>query len=445
MCHCRSVLWTHALVSLAAQSSWRQNSNAYVGFTQQDRGLRLVGSHPQDQLRHSSAPRSSFGTQTAVGSYSQGLSSSGSTQTVSQPAHSGYASVKLVQKSSAVKPRRASKSTLFNVKKGPEKQLSDPSTSIASGTLVSKYRKSQNDRTDLDEKGTWPVQQGTPRDSKYLSSSSASVQSPRKSYSFKQASHQSAAHSAPAAAAETPAYHGPRGYSPVKSASLFSVGAPSPQGEAVQMQTSASAPARLSLRRGAKRSSSRYKKRTRNNPSQTEAGKSYYSDRFPVNGGKAQEGRAASSLSSSSRSFQQSNKLTDHAGFQPRSIEMPTSQRPSYKRSYTSDVQVPSSSSALKESWDRRKPAQEVLPASRGGSAGTSTQRFAPTRTHRIPQRFGGFSIRRLKEPADQKEVSVRTPQQTYTAPSWQSASYRPQVQSVHPESQWKRIRPHLG
>ncbi|XP_034388545.1 zonadhesin-like [Cyclopterus lumpus] len=56
-------------------------------------------------------------------------------------------------------------------------------------------------------------------------------------------------------------------------------------------------------------------------------------------------------------------------------------------------------------------------PSSKTSSTGTSGQGFAPSTTHNIPQRFGGFAIRRLKEPADQKVVSVREPQQTYVAP----------------------------
>ncbi|XP_056284822.1 serine/arginine repetitive matrix protein 1-like [Pseudoliparis swirei] len=56
------------------------------------------------------------------------------------------------------------------------------------------------------------------------------------------------------------------------------------------------------------------------------------------------------------------------------------------------------------------------LPSSWTSSTGPSGQGFAPSRTYNIPQSFGGFAIRRLKEPADQKEVNVGKPQQVYGA-----------------------------
>ncbi|XP_031729801.1 uncharacterized protein LOC116397989 [Anarrhichthys ocellatus] len=94
------------------------------------------------------------------------------------------------------------------------------------------------------------------------------------------------------------------------------------------------------------------------------------------------------------------------------------------------------------------------VPDSGTSSSGTSGQKFAPTRTHNIPQAFGGYAIRRLKEPTDQKEVSVGRPQQAYVAPQRPPAqkqaymapqrpspSYKPQAQSVHPEAKWMRIK----
>jgi len=58
-------------------------------------------------------------------------------------------------------------------------------------------------------------------------------------------------------------------------------------------------------------------------------------------------------------------------------------------------------------------------PASGTSSAGTSGQDFAPSITHQIPERFGGYAIRRMKEPADQKGGSVgKLPKhQAYVAP----------------------------
>ncbi|XP_056290631.1 uncharacterized protein LOC130206607 [Pseudoliparis swirei] len=142
------------------------------------------------------------------------------------------------------------------------------------------------------------------------------------------------------------------------------------------------------------------------------------------------------------------------------------------------------------------------LPSSWTSSTGPSGQGFAPSRTYNIPQSFGGFAIRRLKEPADQKEVSVGKPQQVYgaqqapaavkpahvapqrplapplhqvyvapqrplapplhqvyaapqrplaplhqayVAPQRPSASFKPQVLSVRPEASWKRFGPPGG
>lgn len=440
-------LWIYAVISPAAQSFQKQNGNRYVGFSQQDSGLG--GSYLQNQLRRSSvspgsAQSSSLNTETAVSSgYSKGLSSSGYKQTVSQPAQGGYASVRFAQSSSVSKPNwQMSKS---NQAKVPKKQSFSLSASIASGSSLSKYSQNRNDLTDISKKRTWPIQQGTPRDSKYLSSSSASVLSPRTSYSFTSASHQSAAQKFPSAAAET-AYYGQRGNSPsVKSSSLFSAVAPASQRNPVRMQTSASARARrVSSHRSAKAStpshlSSPQNGRIGNNPGQTEVGKPYRSKLFPGTGGNAQ--------GSYSRSLPVSNKHSAPVGFQPRSLEKPTNQRLSYKPSYTSTEQIPSSPSSLQASWNSRTSTQGArnLPASGSGGAGTSGQRFAPTRTHSIPQRFGGFAIRRLRDPADQKEESGGKPQQTYMAPSQQTASYKPQVQSVHQASKWKRMRPRQG
>ncbi len=431
-------LWLYAVVSLAAQSFQRQNGNAYVGLSQPDSGLRrLGGSYLQNQLRQSSvspgsAWSSSLKTETALSSgYSQGLSTSGHTQSVSQPAQGGYAPVRFVQSSSVSKPNwqinKSNQATMQNV---PKKQFFGLSTAIASGASVSKYSQNQNDLTEYSKKRTWPIQQGTPRASK--------------SYSFNSASHQSAAQKTPSAA-ETSAYYGQRGHSPVKSSSLFGAVAPAPQTNSARMQTSASARARrVSSRHSAKASKPSHLSppqngRTGNGPVHTEVGNPYRSKLFPVTGGNAQ--------GSYSRSLPASNKQNAPVGFQPRSLERPTNQRLSYKPSYTSTEQIASSTGALQASWNSRTSAQGArnLPASETGGAGTSGQRFAPTRTHSIPKRFGGHAIRRLRDPVDQKEASVRKPQQTNTAPSQQTVSYKPQAQSVHQESKWKRIRPRLG
>ncbi|XP_037649640.1 probable serine/threonine-protein kinase nek3 [Sebastes umbrosus] len=406
----------HVCCSWAAQAQ-RLNSNTYVGFSHQDGGFG--GSYPQNELRQASvSPRSaqsgSFNTETAVsGGYSRGLSSSGYTQHVSQLDKSVYASVGSVQSSSVSKPTNWRKVTLVNAQKMPKKQLFGLSTSIASGSSVSKYNEKR-------------IQQGEPSTSKYLSSSSASLQSPsRESYSFNSASHQSAAQKAP---------------TPSTSSSLFGAGAPPPpHGRPVQTRTSSSALARrVSSRCSSVASkpstfSSLQNEWIGNDPSQTEAGKPYTSKLFPVNAGNAQGSYKPTSTShmTSSRYGQSvpvSDKPSAPAGFQPSRLQTSTS--------YTSVEQIPSST-----------------------GTGTSGQRFAPTRTHNIPQRHGGHPIRRLKEP-DQREGSVSKPQQAYVAPlqpyvapqrpatqqayvapKQLAASYKPQAQRVHQETKWKRIR----
>lgn len=70
------------------------------------------------------------------------------------------------------------------------------------------------------------------------------------------------------------------------------------------------------------------------------------------------------------------------------------------------------------------------------GRVGTSGQRFAPSKTFKIPPRFGGYAIRRLKEP-EQRELSVR---QIYTAPPQQQASSKPQVRRVQMDN-WQQDR----
>ncbi|XP_034082338.1 serine/arginine repetitive matrix protein 5-like isoform X2 [Gymnodraco acuticeps] len=61
---------------------------------------------------------------------------------------------------------------------------------------------------------------------------------------------------------------------------------------------------------------------------------------------------------------------------------------------------------------------------SKSSREGTSGKKFAPTKTHIIPDKFGGYAIRRLKAPGQEK-VSVRKPQQqtpnkAYNAPRQQ-------------------------
>ncbi|XP_028256048.1 uncharacterized protein LOC114432318 [Parambassis ranga] len=79
------------------------------------------------------------------------------------------------------------------------------------------------------------------------------------------------------------------------------------------------------------------------------------------------------------------------------------------------------------------------FPASVRIAAGTSSQMFAPTQIYRIPQRFGGYDIRRLKEPAVQQ---CQTP---ISPPPQQGPTYLTQGPSVHQGVTWRRFKPHPG
>ncbi|KAM7383821.1 hypothetical protein PAMA_011268 [Pampus argenteus] len=445
--------------SADSQGSRSQNSDAYVGFTQQDSGLkRLGGSHLQNQFRQASvAPRSaqssSLNTQTG---YNQGLSRSGYTQALSQPAQSSYPSVRSVQSSLVSKPNRRMSSTLFNAPKVPVNNFA-LSTSIASGSSVSKFSTKKQNNAAISKSSTLPVQQGTQRTSKYPSSSSASVGNPsRESYTLSSASHQSAA-PPPArpsyfrqSSATLNQKQAPRSISPKSSIPR----APALHHNSVPMQTSATAAGRkVSLKASKKpsRFSYHHNERSRHNPTKSEAGKPHRSKMFAVTGSEGNY--MASSYNRSLPAW----PYRPNSGFQqPRSRKVTTS-----------------------------------------SGAGTSGQQYAPTKIHSIPQRYGGYAIRRLKGP-DQNAVSVwkpqlqrpslaapppqrpapppqrpstvapppqrpapppqrpslaappprrpstvaPPPQRPYTAPPQQPASYKPQAQSVHPESKWKRIKP---
>ncbi|KAI3358326.1 hypothetical protein L3Q82_014768 [Scortum barcoo] len=380
-----------------AQCFQKQTGNTYVGSNQQDSGLRLGGSYLQNQLRQSgssgSAQSSSLSTQTALSSgYSQGLSNSRNTQTVSQLAQSGYPSVRLVQDSLVLKPNWQMESNQASIQNVPKKQFS-LSTAIATGSPVK-----QNNPFDVSKMRTWPVQQGTLRASKYQSSSSASVQTPRKSYSLNSASDQPGALKTLRAAAD----YSRGDYAPSKPSTL----------------------------------SSPLNERAGKGHSQTKVGKPYRSKLFPVTEANAQ--------GSYSQSLQVSGRHIAPARFQPYSLQKPTNWRFSYK--LPSTEQIPSNS--LQTSWNGRTSAQGDgnLLASGSSRAGTSDVQFAPSRTYSIPQHFGGFAIRRLGDPDNQKEAaSIRKPHQTYLTPSQQPEPLKPQVQGVYPESKWMRVRPCRG
>ncbi|TNN45084.1 hypothetical protein EYF80_044729 [Liparis tanakae] len=119
---------------------------------------------------------------------------------------------------------------------------------------------------------------------------------------------------------------------------------------------------------------------------------------------------------------------------------------------------------ALEQKAARSAAAPPAEGPLRWRGTGTSGQGFAPSRTYNIPQRFGGFAIRRLKEPADQKVVGVMKPQKSYMrplAPPTQafaapqrprdlyqayvtrqrpSASYKSQGLSGRPQASWPRF-----
>ncbi|XP_041665879.1 adhesive plaque matrix protein [Cheilinus undulatus] len=356
-----------------AQSSQGQSSNAYVGFSQQDSGLRrLGGSYPQNELRQASvspgsAQSSSLHTQTSVSTvYSQKPSSSSYSQSLSQPAQSGHSSVRFVQANSVSKPNWQSV-TSTKVKNEPKRRFFGLSTEIASGSSVSQYNK--RDPTDDSKKATLPVQQSA---SKYPSSSPSltSYQSAAQATSYVQG-----------------------GYSPaLKPSSLSSPKVPTSQRHSVRMQTSASAPARrVYIRRTSHPSKISSKKAT----SWTEATNPHQSH------GQGSYKPASTDNMPSSQPLPSSNKQDASASFQPRSTL---------------------------QSYSSRGPVQ--------GAHNQPAPRYAPTRTYSIPQRFGGYAIRRLGDAKEQREEGTRKLQQTYTAPSAQTGSYKPQLQSIRKPQQ---------
>ncbi|XP_029299261.1 protein FAM186A-like isoform X13 [Cottoperca gobio] len=130
-----------------------------------------------------------------------------------------------------------------------------------------------------------------------------------------------------------------------------------------------------------------------------------------------------------SKEFKSSTFSKPHAGLQPR------------RHKLSSTKQIPSSTNSLQASWNR----EGNLHASGSGSAGTSGKLFAPTKTHNIPQRFGGAIIRRLKNPVNQI-MSVGKPQrkasqQTYVPPQ-RKASQQTYVPPQRKASQLAYVPP---
>ncbi|XP_037330524.2 uncharacterized protein LOC119219425 [Pungitius pungitius] len=100
---------------------------------------------------------------------------------------------------------------------------------------------------------------------------------------------------------------------------------------------------------------------------------------------------------------------------------------------------LPSYLSPLREERTRKAPSKASVSA---GVLRASGRAVSPTGAHDIPQRFGGFAIRRLREPAHRKKVGVWRPRQAYVAPQRHSSSNRPTpVQRVHPNAIRMRLR----
>ncbi|XP_034082315.1 DNA-directed RNA polymerase II subunit RPB1-like isoform X2 [Gymnodraco acuticeps] len=157
-----------------------------------------------------------------------------------------------------------------------------------------------------------------------------------------------------------------------KSSSLFGAGAPEPNQSPARTKTSSSVRAKLVSKTDKPSRPSAPK-----NPSQTEVVNPYKSKLFSGNAGNARGSYKATSMASSYGTSLESNEGNGPI-FKPHS----------YSTSYDS------------------KSSRE----------GTSGKKLAPTKTDIIPDQFGGYAIRRLKAPGQEK-VSVRKPQQAYQTP----------------------------
>ncbi|XP_017293477.1 uncharacterized protein LOC108248929 [Kryptolebias marmoratus] len=73
------------------------------------------------------------------------------------------------------------------------------------------------------------------------------------------------------------------------------------------------------------------------------------------------------------------------------------------------------------------------LAVPRSSTVGRPAQGFAPATVYEIPENFGGFSIRRLKEPAVQK--------QQIPAPYRRLVSSNPRVSNIQPESKQRTVK----
>ncbi|XP_034082308.1 DNA-directed RNA polymerase II subunit RPB1-like isoform X2 [Gymnodraco acuticeps] len=275
---------------LWASQAQSKNNNTYVGFRQNNREAGV--NYLQNRLRQ--AQSRNLNIPSAVGNrFSWGPSTGGYTQTVSQPAKSGLAKVRLVQGSSVSKP---------NLNRVPKQRFHGLSSAIVGSGSLSK---SSNKDTQ-------------------------------------------------------------------KSSSLFGAGAPEPNQTPARTKTSSSVRAKLVSKTDKPSRPSAPK-----NPSQTEVVNPYKSKLFSGNAGNARGSYKATSMASSYGTSLESN-VGNGPIFKPHS----------YSTSY----------------------------GSKSSREGTSGKKLAPTKTHIIPDQFGGYAIRRLKAPGQEK-VSVRKPQQAYQTP----------------------------
>lgn len=294
-----------------------------------------------------------------------------------------------------------------NVQKVPKTSLVNLYAPIHSGSSINGYDKKQTRRSN-DRKRSGPVEQGNGVSVQSLSS---------EKNSFKSASH-STAQRPFGSAAKTPVWPGQRG----SSSRQFSTDA------STKVQPLGCS---LGRRVHAHRHSGPFQPfLSRKTPSQR---KLYQSELFAVNGGNVQGSyKPSSNMASSHVSYSKhppDEPYRQHAlvSFEPYSLETPSNQDRLCSASICMD--------SGQASWNRN-PAQGAhnLPVSEGSRVGTSARRFAPSRTYIIPQRFGGYAIRRLK--ANQKELSV----QTSTTPPQQPAPYKAQAQ----KTKWFKVKPHL-
>lgn len=432
---------TYFSLSSAAQlfGAQSQDDRRHVGFSQQESGqAHLGGGYPQSQFRQASAavagsaPSKSPNTHTV---YSQRLPSSRYRQ--ANAAQSNSAPVRLAQ-SSLVNPGRWANSYQVYAQKKLPISLS---TAIASSSSVSKYKQgsitgvADKRKVVFNEVKTQPVEQGTQRTGQYLSGSTSSVKSPFKgSYFFTPTSQQKLPGSR--LAAKSPSYQqgaamlaqgAQRGSTAVDVRSqLFSGGGQKPLQPPIQMRTSATARGRkVPLRRATgKPSPSVYSQSER-------ATKGLHQSKlFTANTGNYKPTDNSNALSNQ-LSYSQSRRLRD-----------PSDQRVSYMS--MNQKLTPRSGKTTWAGTNQNNVARNLPAFSHvhRQSGGTSGLRYAPTKTYMIPQRFGGFPIRRLKWPRD--EVSIRRPQLTRATPPPQQQrqpALPPSSRAVHPKSKWIRVK----